>query len=200
VAVTGLTNGTAYTFDVVATNAIGTSTASAKSASTTPAIVTRTVTVNSVADTMGKQLSPTTTWGATAALISDNTDVSTGSEIRSYLRFTVPALAAGEKITAANLSLNVTNATSNGPAVWKTGTFTESSMTYAGKPARSGTAAVGNYGAMTVGRIGTAVSGVTAAGDVNFELFGESADGMVFDSKENATVANRPRLILTITN
>jgi hypothetical protein len=198
--ITGLTNGTAYTFDVAATNSAGTGTFSARSVAVTPAVVTRTVTVNPVADTMGKQLSPTTAFGTTAALISDTTDTVAGSEIRSYLRFTVPALATGERITAANLNLNVTNATANGPAIWRTGTFTESTMTYNTKPARTGTATAGNFGAMAVGRVGAPISGVTAAGDVNFELMPESADGMGFDSRENATVANRPQLILTISN
>ena len=72
-------------------------------------------------------------------------------------------------------------------------------MTYnTGQPARSGTATVGDFGAMAVGRVGTPISGITAAGDVSFQLYGEVIDGLDFASRENATVANRPQLTLTI--
>jgi hypothetical protein len=47
-----------------------------------------------------------------------------------HLRFTIPALAAGETISTAALSLQVTNATTNGPAIWRTSpTCTESTLT-----------------------------------------------------------------------
>jgi len=196
--VTGLTNGTAYTFDVRAVNAVGTSLASARSTAVTPRATPRTVTLNPVADTMAKEAAPTSTWGSKAVLTSDKLDTTAPSAIRSYLRFTVPALAAGERITGASLSLNVTNATGNGPALWRTGTFTESTLSWNTKPAHSGTATVGNFPAMAVGRVRTPVSGITAAGAVNLELLADSDDGMLFDSREAATVANRPQLVLTI--
>jgi hypothetical protein len=198
--VSGLSNGTAYTFDVRAINAVGTSEASARSTAVTPKVTTRTVTLNPVADTMAKEAAPASTWGTRAVLTSDKLDTTAPSAIRSYLRFTVPALATGEKITAASLSLNVTNASGNGPAVWKTETFAESTMSWSTKPAHSGTAPVGNFPAMAVGRVRTAIGGVTAAGAVNVELLPDSDDGLLFDSRESATVANKPQLIVTISD
>jgi fibronectin type 3 domain-containing protein len=163
---------------------------------------TRTVVLNPVADVTASQLTPTTTAGGATSLKVDQeaTDGNLNSRATSYLRFTVPALATGESITAANLSLQVTNATTNGPAIWRTGTtWSESTLTYnTGQPARSGTAAVGNFANMAIGRVGTPVSGITGAGDVSFQLFAEAIDGLDFASRENTTTTNRPQLTLTI--
>jgi hypothetical protein len=160
----------------------------------------RTVTLEPVADTMVKQASATAAFGSTTPLVVDAQDITaTASAINAYLRFEVPALAAGESIAGAQLSVNVSNATGNGPAIFPTATgWDEASVTWnVGRPARSG-AAVGNYGAMATGRVSTSVSGVTAGGLVSFELAPESSDGVDFASHENATAANRPQLVLTI--
>ncbi|MDP9416502.1 MAG: DNRLRE domain-containing protein, partial [Actinomycetota bacterium] len=108
---------------------------------------------------------------------------------------------AGESIAGARLSVQVSNATTNGPAIWRTGTsWSESALTWnSGQPARSGTAAVGNFGAMGTGRVATPVSGVTGAGDVSFQLYAETDDGVQFASRESSTTANRPQLVLTVT-
>ena len=65
-----------------------------------------------------------------------------------------------------------------------------------GQPARSGTAAVGNYGAMAVGRVSAPVSGITAAGDVSFQLFADTSDSVQFSSRE--VTATPPQLVVTI--
>jgi Chitobiase/beta-hexosaminidase C-terminal domain len=163
---------------------------------------TRTITLNPVADVTASQSTASTTAGAAATLKSDS-QVTTGNaatRATPYLRFTIPALAAGESIRAANLSVQVTNGTGDGPAIWRTATtWTESTMTWnTGQPARSGTTAVGNFGNMAIGRVGTAVSGITTAGTVSFQLYADSTDGLDFTSRETATTANRPQLILTI--
>lgn len=67
-----------------------------------------------------------------------------------------------------------------------------------GQPARSGTAAVGNAGAMGTGQVSIPLAGVATAGDVSLHLFAESSDGLALDARENATAANRPQLVLTI--
>jgi hypothetical protein len=167
-----------------------------------PTTTTRQVILNPTGDTMVKQGSASTNYGTTTTLQDDKEDVSgnASTAIHSYLKFTVPALATGEKITAASLSLKATNGTTNGPAIWRTADWAEGTMTWStGRPARSGTATVGNYGNVGVARVGASVSGVTTAGDVSFELAPEATDGMDFASKEVATTADRPQLILTVT-
>ncbi|MDP9433980.1 MAG: fibronectin type III domain-containing protein [Actinomycetota bacterium] len=195
---TNLVAGATYRLSVQAVTAVGTGPAG--SASVT--LGGRTVVLNPVADTMARQQAPTTGSGALATLLSD-TEETAGSATRAtpYLRFTVPALAAGESVAGARLSLQVSNGTTNGPAVWRTGTsWSESGLTWSsGQPTRSGTAAVGNFGSMGTGRIGTSVSGITGGGDVSFQLYAESGDGVQFASRENTTTGNRPQLVLTIT-
>jgi hypothetical protein len=146
---------------------------------------------------MARQNAAVSGSGASTSLRADTQATAAGSRETSYLKFTVPALAAGERITAANLSLNVTNATTNGPRVFRTGTtWTEGALTWRVQPARSGTAVVGNFGAMRTGRVRTAISGITAAGTASFQLYADVTDGLSFSSRETT---NRPQLVLTIT-
>ena len=195
-----LAAGTPYRLSVSAINAVGTGPAGSASITLTPT-TTRSLVLTAVADTMARQQAPTTASGALTSLASDTEETSgTTSRITPYLRFTVPALAPGESISAASLSLQVTNATANGPAVWRTSpTWSESALSWnSGQPARSGTAAVGNFGSMAAGRVSTPVSGVTGAGDVSFQLYAEVSDGMVFASRETTTAGSRPQLVLTV--
>jgi hypothetical protein len=67
-----------------------------------------------------------------------------------------------------------------------------------GQPARTGTAAVGNFPSMGTGRLSTLVSGITSAADLSFQLYAESTDGLQFASRDTTTTANRPQLVLTI--
>ncbi len=158
---------------------------------------------------MVKQASPTSSSGSTTPLLADAQDLSTtGSASHSYLRFSVPTLASGERITASALRLRTAasfGGTSNGPAVWRTANATSAtaaeSMTWSsGRPARTGTAAVGNFGSSGHdASVSTPVSGV-GTGLVSFELAPESGDGLVFKSREDATSSSRLQLVLTITS
>jgi hypothetical protein len=152
---------------------------------------------------MVRHASPATAFGATTPLVVDGQELSTtGSEVTSYLRFDVPALAAGETITAAGLSVNVSNGTGNGPAIFRTDTpWSEPTMTWnAGRPARTAGTAAGNFGSMATGRVSTAVPDITGAGLVSLELTPESTDGLAFASREDggAATTNDPQLVLTI--
>ncbi|MDQ3343089.1 MAG: DNRLRE domain-containing protein, partial [Actinomycetota bacterium] len=156
---------------------------------------------------MVKQASSGSAFGATTPLLSDAQDLSTsGSAINAYLRFNVPALAEGEYVTAASMRLRTVpsyGGTSNGPLVWRTEnassvTSAESMTWSSGRPARRGTAAVGNFGSLGHDvHVSTAVSGV-GPGLVSFELAPESNDAIVFRSREDSTDAYRPELVLTV--
>ena len=115
--VTGLTNGTAYTFTVTATNAIGTGPASSASNSVTPATVPS-------APIIG-----TATAGVAEATVSFDTPVSNGgSAITSYTATSNPggitASAAASPITVTGLTngtaytftVTATNSAGTGPA------------------------------------------------------------------------------------
>jgi len=164
---------------------------------------TSTIILNPVADTMAKQGTPATNYAGTSPLQADSRDVSTSSTsaIHSYLRFTIPSLTAGQSITGASLSLKAVNGTPDGPAIYRTATgWTDTSVNWNAKPARSGDVAIGNFGSVALARVQTAVTGVTGAGDISFELAPESTDGMDFVSGDSTSAdADKPQLILTIT-
>ena len=161
---------------------------------------TRTVTVNPDADTMVKQAAPTTNFGSVTPLLNDKQEAGASTAIQTYLRFTIPALGAGETITGVSLSLDVTDPTDNGPQVWRTSpSWTESGLTWNTRPSRLSSAAIGNFGAIPVaGRVTTPVSGVTAAGQVSLQLYPESVDGVAFTARDDLATAARPQLIVTI--
>ena len=163
---------------------------------------TRTLTLTPVADVTARQQAPSTATGSATTLLSDSEETSgVASRATSYLRFTIPTLATGETITAAALSLHITNATTNGPAIWRTNpTWTESTLTWnTGRPARTGTAAIGNYGSVSTGRRSTPLTGITSSGTVSLELHADATDGMVLTSRESTTTTDRPQLVLTVT-
>jgi len=105
--VTGLTNGSTYSFDVAATNAVGIGLASARSTIVTPAAVPSAPTIGTV--TAGSA-SATITWTAPAS----NGSAITGYTIRVYDGATTTVLNA-LSASAGTTSLNVTGLT-NGAA------------------------------------------------------------------------------------
>lgn len=166
---------------------------------------TRELVLNPAADTMVKQAQPKTTFGAASVLLVDGMETSgTSSLVHSYLRFNVPQLAPGESISGALLSLQVTNETDDGPRVYRTGTgWTEGDLTYNRRGTlapRTSTTAIGNYPAMPVGRSSAALSDIAAGQSVSLELAPQSTNGVKFASREAATAAERPQLILKITS
>lgn len=204
------TTGTAYSTPILLTGSVGASTTTTVRAVAIDAAgnVSSAATLGYTIDksssppaTRTVVLTATTTHGTQSRMRVDlNDNGATGSQARAYLRFSVSALGAGERITTARLSLQVTDGTDNGPAIWATQTsWTESTMTWnTGRPARVGTTAVGNFAGMPVGRQSVAVSGVTGSGLKSFELMPESTNLVVVASRNDATIANRPQLILTI--
>jgi hypothetical protein len=166
-----------------------------------PVSSTRLLVLTSSADTMVRQARPTSSFGNVTPLVSDNQELSTkNSSVQDYVRFTVPPFAAGEKIVGAQLAVMVTDPTTNGPAIWRTSpSWSETGLTWKSRPPRTSTAAVGNFGAMAAGARTVPVSGVTAAGQVSFQLYPESSDTLTYASREDgSTTTNHPTLALTI--
>ena len=162
---------------------------------------TREVVLTPTADTMVKQARPSSTFGAATVLLTDGQELSTtGSAVRTYLRFAVPQLAAGESISGAALSLHVSNETTDGPLVYRTATtWTEADLTWNNQGTiapRSSTTSIGNFGGMPLGRISTALSGIPAGQPVSLELAPQSTNGVQFGSREAAT--GKPQLVLRI--
>lgn len=166
-----------------------------------PASSTRTVVLTAVADATARQQAEASPAGTADVLLSDARETSrTASRATAYLRFAVPALAAGESVAAASLSLQVTNGTKDGPTVWRTDTaWSESTLAWGRQPAPRGSALT-DLGRVPVGQVGTPVPGVVGGEEVSLRLQAESTDGLAFASRESAAPAARPRLVLTVTS
>jgi uncharacterized membrane protein len=102
--ITGLTNGTAYTFTVVATNGTGNSAASASSNSVTPMQISQSISFGAVPTlAVGGTGTVTATGGASGNVI---TFTSTTPTICSVAGSTVTVLSAGSCVVAANQAGN----------------------------------------------------------------------------------------------
>jgi hypothetical protein len=178
ITVTGLTNGTAYTFKVTATNGIGTSPASAASAAVTPATVPG-------APTIG-----TSTKGNTSASVAFTAPASNGgSPLTGYTVTSTPggltATGTTSPITVSGLTngvaytftVHATNAKGNGPESAASNSVTPAAPTVPGAPTGvsaepfdseadvSFTAPASNGGAAITGYTVTSTpGGITATG------------------------------------
>jgi len=137
--ITGLTNGTAYTFTVTASSAAGTSAVSAASSSVTPAGVPG-------APTIG-----TATPGATTASVSFTAPVSNGgSAITGYTVTSNPAGGVDANVGTTGLTHSITGLT-NGTAYTFTVTASNAAGTSAASAASSSVTPAGVPGAPTIG-------------------------------------------------
>ncbi len=158
---------------------------------------TSTLVFNANADAYVEEANPAANFGSAVAL---RTDGGTDPEQESYIRFLIDGLQG--KVQSAKLRLfSVTN-TANGPAVYPTSSaWTESTLNWSNRPAPTG-------GALSdAGTIATGVwtewdvtPAITTEGQVSFRLANSVSDGVFFDSRESATVARRPELVLTVLN
>lgn len=162
---------------------------------------TRTLVLRPVADTAVSQHRPAATNGdAGTAAVDRRAAGRAGSRVTSFLKFRVPALAAGETLAAARLSLWAGDGTLDGPQVWRTGArWEESTMTWRSRPSRVGSSARGDFAALGTGWAGTTLAGIAPGGVLSLELFAESGDGMWFATRDADRSTRRPRLVLTIT-
>jgi len=170
----------------------------------TPSPSTRTATLGAVADTTtyAKPSTQTRTEVGTVRVDTSDWDVA-GARVHGHLKFEVPALAASERITAARLSLHVTDGAANGPRVFRTAAgWAEGSLTWgtlAQSAPRSSSTPVGDFGAIATGaRSFVSLTGIAGGGPVAFELDPDDNDTARFASREAGTAATRPQLVLTI--
>ena len=186
--VSGLTNGTSYTFTVSATNAIGTGPASAPSNAVTPtAGPAPTLTFIPTADAYVSSGAKTTNFGTDPTL-----QVGSSPQLHSYLQFDVEGLTGS--IAKATLRLYVTTGGS-GASVHSTSTaWTESGITYRTAPAYGSTVATAsNFTAGTW--VSTDVTAIVAGnGAVGFALTSASKTPVSFASREDT--AHAPQLIV----
>jgi hypothetical protein len=156
---------------------------------TTPG-ATQTLTFAPLADARVQEANPTTNYGASGL----RTDA--GPAVETNLRFDVGTLPG--TVSSAKLRLYVTQSTVDGPAVYPTGTaWTETGLTWATRPARTGTAS-DDRGALPSSAYAewNVTSLVPAGGQVGFVLAQTGTDGVDFNAKEAA--ANRPQLVVTV--
>ena len=147
------------------------------------------VTFAAVADAQVAEASPTTNY-ATAAL---RTDGGSDPDVDSYLRFSVTGVSG--YIVAATFRIYASSGSVDGPAIFATAsTWSESTITWANRPARSGPA-LDDRAAIAVGAWVdyNVTSLVIGDGTVDLVLGQTSNDGVDFHSREGV---QKPQLVV----
>ena len=185
VVVSGLTNGTAYTFTVRARNSIGSSSPSVVSNAVTP--VGGPTTFTSTADSYVSSAAKTTNYGSATTMLFGATPSQ-----HAYLMFNVTGAGS---ITNATLRIWAT-AAGTGASVHSTTTaWTESGLIYNNAPAYGATlSTVSNFAAGTWLTYNV-TSLVTANGLVAFMYTSASSTPLSIASRED--VAHAPQLVVT---
>ena len=143
-----------------------------------------------IADATVREASATTNYGTTPNLEADTSPVE-----HAYLKFDVTGVSGGQTVASATLRLYGTNPTSNGPRVFTTTNgWTENGLTWATKPAPTGTP-VADLGSVSSGAWTEVdvTAAVTGNGTVSLALVPDSSNGVVFDSRQGT---NPPQLVL----
>lgn len=146
---------------------------------------------SATADARVEKSAPTRNFGSATKLLSDGSPVT-----ESFFRFTVAGVSG--TVARAQLRVYAHDGSSNGPAVYATGTsWAEASINYANRPARTSAALEDKAGVPS----GTWVtydvtSAVKGDGTYGFVLAGPSKDATGMDSRETA---RPPVLDLTVT-
>ncbi len=183
-----------YTFALVATSSSGFA-ASSREGSAPPQLILTTqvaapapATAVIEADTYAAADAPGTSFGGATSLFADTSPLQ-----ETYLRFRVTGLTAPP--TRARLRVQVTDATSDGPAVYAaTSAWTESTVTWTTRPARSG-GVIADLGAAALGQFVEydVTAALTGDGAYTFALVPTSSSGFAIASRESSAP---PQLIL----
>ncbi|MFE8600349.1 CBM96 family carbohydrate-binding protein [Archangium violaceum] len=156
------------------------------------AVTTRKVTLGVTADSYSSSFEPTTASGTKAHLRADPART-------TYLKFSVPPLAQGERITGATLQLTARTSASGTVTVTRAASsnWTEATLTHDARPAASGTvlASVGQVANGAVIRF-PVTPAVHPGTDVSFIVAKSAGPLAEFASRE--TGAGGPQLVLTI--
>ena len=181
---------TTYQYAVRARDAAGNLSALSAPVSVTTEAAPQILTFVPTADTRVSEASPTTNYGTAMTMGTD-----AGPAVQSLVRFDVGVLPG--EVQSARLRLFVSNPSTNGPAVYPTGTaWSETGVTWATRPTATGAAthdlaaiASGAYVELDV------TSLVPAAGAVGFLLAQPGTDGADFATRE---ATNRPQLVVEV--
>jgi hypothetical protein len=186
----GLTQGP-HTFAVKATDLSGNTDPSPATASWTVDLSEQTVTLNPTADSEVDAASPTANFGTAKSITVDNTPLDDG-----FLKFSVTGITGA--VLDARLRVFLSDGSLDGPAVYAAdSTWTETGITWNNRPSRTS----GVLDDLTDVTANTwmeynVTPAVTANGTYAFDVAGTSADGVVFNSRDNPK--NKPQLVLTV--
>jgi hypothetical protein len=161
------------------------------------ALGSQTLTFSPEADARVERANPGANFGSASLLDADN---SSSDVAESYLRFLVGGISG--TVTSAKLRLHATSGTVDGPAAYAApSSWSESGITWDNKPGPSGgplsdSAAIAS-GAWVEWDVTAAVQ---AEGAQSFRLASAVNDGVSFNSRETASAALRPQLVVTFSN
>ena len=165
----------------------------------TPTATTSTITTLTLvpdADAQVSEDNPAFNYGATTQLLVNGGQ---DPEVVSYLRFDVAGVTAPVQRATLRLWVRDKGSTQDGPAIYATdATWTETVLTWTTRPAPQGSA-LDDSGKLASSTwveydVTAAVSG---DGPIAFVLAAQSADGVIFHSRE---AANPPQLVVMIGN
>ncbi|AFE04315.1 hypothetical protein COCOR_01825 [Corallococcus coralloides DSM 2259] len=148
-------------------------------------------------DTYASATAPTATHGGLDRVVVDANPQSEG-----FLKFNVPqALLQGGVIVRAKLQLNAVDGSSDGPALYQTGTdWSEASLNWNNRPGHASGALLGDQGSIITHQLVEydVTSVVMEPGTFGFVLVPTSGDGTDFRSSESTGTTLVPRLDLTV--
>ena len=161
-----------------------TATATLSATPTSTQAPTTSLTFITNADAYVKQSTPSTNYGNATTL---QVDGASDPDLESFIQFTVTGISG--TIQSAKLRVfATTNGSTNGPAVYSTGTsWTETGITWNNRPART-SAAVDNKGSIPTNTWVeyNVTSLVQGNGTLSFVLAADSTDGIVFSSRQGS--------------
>lgn len=152
------------------------------------------LTLTPTADSVVNAASPTTNIGGSLSRM----DATPATERQVYIKFAVAGVPAGDAVESATLRLVNTDTStgtvtvSNTASTWAENTINWSNKPVAGSQVTSGTLAAGSGVASTF----DVTSAVKGNGDVSLVLKTTDAGIRTIGSRENATVALRPQLVI----